>query len=144
HGCINNGKIFGLGVLQVFDCGQQHSGVTHQRAPWLEHNLQVIKAPTLQTLEDLVEQHRRRKWCFIGVTNANAAAQVEVTNMDTQVGEFGNKHQQFIERIEVGADFGNLRANVTIDTDNIKTAIGQCALVHGGRIFNGNTKFVFF
>src|SRR5690606_27650717 len=144
HGGVDNGEILGLAVLQVFHPRKQHTGIAHQRASGFQNDLQVVQFVLLERLEDLVQQIAGRERFFVGIAYAYAAAQVQVLQAYAMAGQGFDQHDQLVQCVKIGADFGNLGADVAVQPDDVQA--GQCGgeLVNLNGMFNGNAELVFF
>src|SRR5690606_20875521 len=103
-----NGKVLCFRVLEILHLGEQHAGVAHQRATGLQHQFKVAQACPLKACKHLVEQHHRLDRFFVGVADADAAAQIEMAQRNA----FGLERQyelnELFEGVEVGCRLGDL------------------------------------
>src|SRR5690606_17595827 len=78
------------------------------------------------------------------IADANATTQVKVLQGNALVGQGFDQVDQFAQGVQVGADFGNLRADVAVDAYDVQARKLRGALVYRRRERNINTKLVFF
>ncbi|MNR47429.1 hypothetical protein D3C85_1665270 [compost metagenome] len=79
-------------------------------------------AARVQAFEHPVQQGPGRRWLFVGVADAQSAAQVQVRDLDAVLVQLFNQIQQFFKRIEIGTDVGELGADVAIDAHDVQAA----------------------
>jgi hypothetical protein len=83
--------------------------------PGLEHHLEA--APGERLAEALaVAAHVGRR--LVAVADAEAAAQVEVLELDAFLGELGHQLEHALERLVHGRGLEDLRADVAADADH--------------------------
>ena len=58
--------------------------------------------------------------------------------------EYRGKRYELVEGIQVGADFGDLRADVAVDTDYVQAGQACRALIDRHGCIDINAEFVFF
>src|SRR5690606_39590399 len=108
-----------------------------------QHQFQVPQAGSLQALEHLAEQVDRLQHLFIGIANADAAAQVEVVQLDARFTQAQNQRNEFFQGIQVGCRFGDLRADVAVHTDDFQPGKGFRPAVDFGGTFDVDAELVF-
>ncbi|MCY1546817.1 hypothetical protein D9M68_828370 [compost metagenome] len=86
-----------LGVLEVLDPGQQHASVGDDGAAGLEYQGQVATGNALAHRLDVVAGQR---WLLVAVLHAEAAAEVQVLDLDAAHGQAVDQHQQTIQGVE--------------------------------------------
>ncbi|MCY1176412.1 hypothetical protein D9M73_166800 [compost metagenome] len=106
-----------FGVLEVFHAGQQHASVGDDVAARLEHQGQVALAHAFADGLDVVGH---LWWLFVAVAHADTATQVQVAQVYAALGQAVDQHQQAVEGVEEWLDGGQLRADVTVDTDHFQ------------------------
>src|SRR5690606_41622712 len=78
------------------------------------------------------------------IADAKATNQVKDLQGNDLVGQGFDQVDQFAQGVQVGADFGNLRADVAVDAYDVQARKLRGALVYRRRERNINTKLVFF
>src|SRR5690606_33011349 len=142
HGRVHDGEVLGFAMLQVLHLGQQHAGVAHQRTPGLEHDFKVVQAVCLQNLEDIVQQGRGRQRRFIGISYAYSCAQIKMLEMYAVLSQGLDELDELVQGVQVGADLGDLRAEVAVDPDDFQAGQRLSTLVDGQRVTDGDAELV--
>ena len=93
----------------------------------------------LQYPRDQLVSRRRR---LVGVGDAQAAADVHVLQDHTRGFDLFNQVKQTIQRVDVGRDVHDLRADVAINAHNFDAGQGSGPRVGGHCVAMGHAKFV--
>ena len=74
---------------------------------------------------------------------ADTTAQVQVTQVDTALGQAVDQHQQAVQGIEEGLDGGQLRADVAVHAHHFQVGQLRGAHVNGFGVGDGDAELVF-
>ena len=140
HRRVDDAEVFpfiaGSAGLEHQHLGQQHAGIADQRAAGLQQQLTVAVATRGDAGQQLAHQHVGGRRLLVGVGDAQAAAQVDVVDRDAVGLDLLDQVEQAVQRVEVGRDLGDLRADVAVDADHPDA--GQC----GGAAVEGQGSAV--
>ena len=130
-------------MLERQHLAEQHARGAHQRTAGLEQDLAVAVTTRIDARQQRHHQHIGRGRRLVGVGDAQPAADVDVMNRRDAIG-FDRLHQveQAIERVEVRAGVGDLRADVAVDADNLEARQACRAPVHRERLVVRNAELV--
>ena len=117
--------------LQVQHLGQQHAGIADQRAARLDQQLAVAVAARVDALQQPRHQFVGLGRRFVGVLDAQAAADVDVVDGDALGFDRLDQVEQAVQRVEVGLHLRDLRADVAIDAHHLQARAGRGAPVAG-------------
>src|SRR5215203_814813 len=127
-------------VLNILNGRNEHAGVAYYGAAGLQQEfVRYGICRFKQGLYVLV----RRGCGLIRVLNTKAAAQIQMFNFDTFTLKLFGQHQNALYGVNDRAKFGELRADVTVNTNNFDMWKFGRLSVDLKSLFNANPKLVF-
>ena len=139
HGSIDNGKVLLLAVLEIFHSREQHTGVADQRTTRFDDKFLTA---TLQHLQQRTRIIGNRRRCFVVVTNAKAAAKVEMLKPDSLRRQSVHQRQHFFCRCNERTDLGQLRTDMAIHAGDKQVRHGRCFTVQVKSLGVGHAELV--
>ena len=122
--------------------GDQHAGIAHQRTAGLEQHITVAMATFVQALQQRAHHHRRIGRRLVAVDDAQATTYVDMVNGDAH-GFYGfDQIQQTIQRVEVGRQLRDLRADVAADAHHMQPRKRRRAAVGAQGLAVGDAELV--
>src|SRR5262245_43436481 len=127
HRAVDDHELLRLRVLQEQDAREQDTGVADENAAGLEQQLdaELLDAVTEQRIRIVL----RARGLFVLIGDAESAAEVEVADVEAAGAQIEDEPAYPSERIAERGDVGELRADVTIDTDDFEMGERAGALV---------------
>ncbi len=131
-------------MLEELDAGQQHARVADDAAAGFEQQGLVAMAARIDARQQRGDQGLGLRRGLVAIGDAEPAAQVEVMQGDAIRGELIHQVEQPIHGIDIRRDFGDLRADVEIDADDVHMGALRRRLVQGARVGIGDAELVAF
>ena len=126
-------------LFEVFDAGQQHTGVGNDGAARFEDQLQIATDQLgLQRGGILL----RMGWILVAVVDAQTTTDIQVMDVDAFGRQTVNQGQQTIHRLEEGLELGQLGADVAVDADDVDIRQGGGSVVQGNGALNRHTELI--
>ena len=144
HRSVDDAEILALAGLEVEHLGQHHAGVAHQRAAGLQQHFAMAMAACVHARQHARDQILRTRRCLVGVGDAQAAAEIDVRELDADRFDRFDEIKQTVQRIEVGLDLRDLRADVAVDAHHVDARQACGMLVRGQSLFMRDAELVAF
>ena len=113
HSGIHDNKAFAAVGFYVLDASEENAGVGDDRAARFEQKMDTQRLDRARNHTSVVNPGRR---LLIGVAHAEAAAKIEIFQIDSQFAKFANERDKTRERLLKLAKSSDLRANVRAET----------------------------
>ena len=139
HRRVHHGETLLTVALEILDPGEEHTGVAHDGAAGFEHEHQVSSR---HPLHDCSGECRRLRRGFITVPDAESAAEIEVRDGNSFQGERVGEPEQAIQRVAVGFEAPELRADVAVDALHFERRVRGCPGVQRSRVSDGDAELV--